>query len=588
MEKLRPRFNSQAVVDGLLWCLSILVAGLLRFDFELGAIDPAAFALLGLMVATINYLLGYWTGLYRWGYKLGSLSDGIALGIQTLAIFFTVGGAVGLVGNLIGVPRSTVFIAAPLFFAFSGATRILRRNPGFLSVAKAGSRRALIYGAGDMAEILVSQLLKDVEPAYHPVGLIDDDPAKANRRILGVRCLGSGATLRESAKRTAATAVIVAVPRADSDLLQSIHADAQSEGLEVLVLPSFVEILAASDGEMSLRDLTIEDLIGRRAVEIDPDHIRHAIRGKVVLVTGAGGSIGLEICRQVSRLEPSELIFLDRDESGLQLAQLAVEGNGLLESSSVVLADIREKEVLEEVFGQKRPELVFHAAALKHLPVLERHPAEAWKTNVLGTANLLEVAHKFGVASFVNISTDKAADPSSVLGRSKLIAEEMTAWYATTNGANFVSVRFGNVLGSRGSLVPTISELIRQGGPVTLTHPEVTRFFMTASEACQLVLQASALAKPGDVFVLDMGRPARILDIARKMIQLSGKSVEIVFTGLRSGEKLHERLFSDGATLLPTSHPLVSRVPSAVKDPKTLDMTEFLRESSPSRSEDSL
>lgn len=567
---------SQAALDALFWVTAVLLAGVLRFEFDFSQIDFLHFLTVGIAVAILNFVVGTATGLYRGFHRGGSLGDGTVLAVQATVLLVISGTPTILLGSAIGIPRSTILIATPIFFALSAASRVFRRatqNKG--SFANKG-KKTLVYGAGEMAEILIPQLLADPGNAYQVVGLIDDDPTKARRRIGSVRCLGDGMSLGAVASREGAQALIVAVPRADSTLLSRIQVQAKKANLEVIILPTFSEILDKKKNGVGLQSLGIEDLVGRRAIEIDLDFVRGQLAGKKVLVTGAGGSIGIELCRQLAQFEPKQLIYLDRDESGLQMAKLVAEHDGLLDSSNVVLADIRERSVLESVFAQKRPDVVFHAAALKHLPVLERYPMEAWKTNVLGTANLLEVARRWEVETFVNISTDKAADPSSVLGISKLYAEELTAWFAKETGRNYVSVRFGNVLGSRGSLVPTLAELIRQGEPIVLTDPEATRYFMTVSEACQLVLQAVALAQRGDVFVLEMGDPVKILDIARKMIEIEGKPIDIVFRGLREGEKLHERLFSVDAQLFETSHPSIWRTSPNTRAPNSLDPQSFL------------
>ncbi len=329
-------------------------------------------------------------------------------------------------------------------------------------------------------------------------------------------------------------------------------------GLRVMVLPSLDEILNGKSTLGDVRDITIEDIVGRHPVDTRVESIAGYLDGRRVLVTGAGGSIGSELCRQISRFSTAELIMLDRDETALQDVQLSISGHGLLDSREVVLADIRDSAVLVEIFESRRPEVVFHAAALKHLPMLEQYPDEAWKTNVLGTQNVLDAAKRVSVDTFVNVSTDKAATPSSVLGHSKRLAERLTAWAAHELDARYLSVRFGNVFGSRGSVVPVFTQLIAAGGPVTITHPDVTRFFMTISEACQLVVQAGGIGSPGEVLVLDMGEPVKILDIAERMIALSGKDIEIVYTGLRDGENLHEALFGVGEEHVRPVHPKIS------------------------------
>ena len=281
-----------------------------------------------------------------------------------------------------------------------------------------------------------------------------------------------------------------------------------------------------------------------------------------MLVTGAGGSIGSELCRQIHRYEPGELMMLDRDESALHSVQLSIHGQAMLDTDEVILCDIRDKAAVDQIFLQRRPDVVFHAAALKHLPMLEQYPAEAVKTNIIGTRTVLDAATRVGVAKFINISTDKAANPCSVLGYSKRIAERITAQRAETAEGAYLSVRFGNVLGSRGSVLTSFAKQIAEGGPVTVTDPEVTRFFMTIEEACQLVIQAAAIGEPGEALVLDMGDAVRITDVARQLIEQSGTPVEIVYTGLRDGEKMHEDLFGDDEPQdLRPAHPMVSHVP---------------------------
>lgn len=296
------------------------------------------------------------------------------------------------------------------------------------------------------------------------------------------------------------------------------------------------------------------------------------VTGRRVVVTGAGGSIGSELCRQIARFGPAELIMLDRDETGLQTTQLSVEGNGLLENHNVVLCNIRDAAAVDALFRERMPEVVFHTAALKHLPLLQRYPNEGWKTNVLGTRNLLRAAQAVGVATFVNVSTDKAADPTSVLGHTKHLAERLTAWAAEQSGLRYLSVRFGNVIGSRGSMLPTFQTLIEAGGPLTVTHPDITRYFMTIPEACQLVIQAGGIGRPGEVLILDMGEPVRILDIAERMIQMSGKPIEIVFTGLRPGEKMHEDLVASTEHLERPFHPMISHAKVEPLAPGELDL----------------
>lgn len=563
MTKLfRRTMGGQATFDFLAWIGAVFLAALMRLESEFASASPNSLFVLGLLLGLSNFIGGKVSGLYKGRFKPASFGELVSLLVATSVTSVAFSLVLFLYGLVLGIPRSLAILAALVFLLFSGASRAYRRYLLLVRDRPTGGKRTLIYGAGHMAEAVIPQLLGDQNSEYLPVGLVDDDPNKATRWISGVRMKGSFEQLDEIARSTQSTVLLVAISRVDSKHLQRIYSAARHSGLEVVVLPDLNELLTNGGKTLNLKTLSIEELIGRRAVATDSSLISEHMRGKTVLVTGAGGSIGSELCRQIAQLAPGELVFLDRDETGLQQAQLVTYGQGLLDSASLVLADIREKDVLEKVFARVKPDIVFHAAALKHLPVLEKHPEEAWKTNVLGTLNVLEAAANANVRVFVNISTDKAADPSSVLGRSKLIGEKLTSGFAKKNGARFVSVRFGNVLGSRGSLVPTLATLIERGGPITITHPDATRYFMTTPEACQLVLHSMVLEGAGDVFVLDMGEPVKILDVAQRMIELAGSHAEIVFTGLRLGEKLDEKLHSSGTTKEDTTHPLIWQMKS--------------------------
>jgi FlaA1/EpsC-like NDP-sugar epimerase len=352
----------------------------------------------------------------------------------------------------------------------------------------------------------------------------------------------------------------MAIPSADSRLIARMAEVASHAGLIFLVLPPPGEMLGMVS-TADIRSLTPGDLLGRLPAEIDTDAVANSIGGKRVLVTGAGGSIGSELCRQLDALGPAALIMVDRDESGLHAVQLSIDGHGLLNDPNIVLADIRDRDRVYEVFRAYRPEVVFHAAALKHLPLLQSHPTEGWQTNVIGTENVLDAATAVGVQRFLNISTDKAANPTSVLGWTKRITERMTSNQATVAGlGTYVSVRFGNVLGSRGSVLETFAAQVGIGGPLTVTHPEVTRYFMTVEEAVRLTIYAAAIGSSGEALVLDMGTPVNILDVARRFAQTADPPLQIVFTGLRPGEKMNEDLIASDETDQRPVHPLISHI----------------------------
>ncbi len=412
-----------------------------------------------------------------------------------------------------------------------------------------------------MGTALVRQLSAAPGKDFVPVAILDDDPRKLGLRIASIEVAGPLDELAAVAGRTQAKTLVVAVSQPSPALLTKVYELASPLGMSVKVLPPLGEVLRGARRVSDLHDVAVEDLLGRVPVDTQLEKLAGYLTGRRVLVTGAGGSIGSELCAQISRFEPASLVMLDRDESGLQDVQLRTAGHGLLTSPDIVLADIRDPEALAVVFERHCPQVVFHAAALKHLPLLQQYPQEAWKTNVLGTRNMLDAAAASGTEIFINISTDKAADPTSVLGYSKQLAERLTADAALRSQRRYLSVRFGNVLGSRGSMLPLFVNLIESGGPLTVTHPDVTRFFMTVTEACQLVVQAGAIGSPGEVLVLDMGEPVRILDIANRLIELSGRTdVGIVFTGLREGEKLTETLRSVGEGDERPHHPLISHI----------------------------
>ena len=376
--------------------------------------------------------------------------------------------------------------------------------------------------------------------------LLDDDKRKRRLHVDGVAVRGTRQDIDDVAQTYGATALVVALPLADAALLRELSDLATAAGLETMILPPLHDIIGGQPTARDLRDINVEDLLGRRPITLDTTAVAQEIAGKSVLVTGAGGSIGSELCQQIARFGPAKLYLLDRDESGLLATQMSLTGQGLLQGDEVILANIRDPQALRSVFAAVKPDLVFHAAALKHLPLLEAFPLEAWKTNVLGTLNVLTAATEAGVGMFVNISTDKAADPTSVLGTSKRVAERLTADFAGRYPGRYVSVRFGNVLGSRGSVVHTFTAQIERGGPITITHPDVRRFFMLIPEACQLVLEAGAIGTDGEVMVLEMGEQAKIVDVAEMLIRLSGRrDIDIIYTGLRPGEKISEDLFSE-------------------------------------------
>ena len=564
------RRGTLALWDALCWAFATVVVLGVRLDFTVNDVQWRSTLRYLVISLVVLVAFGYVTKFYRGRFRVGSFDEVTGLAFH----FAVVGLSTAVVFTVLdpALPRSIPVLVPPIALVSAAAGRWLFRTYRDRNAPSPDERakRALVYGAGDAGYQLLTLLRAERHPEYQVVGLIDDNPAKRHLRLHGVPVVGDRSALVGAADRLDAGTVILAVPSASGDFVGSLQDDVTAAGLTFLTLPPISEMIGGRIDLGSIREVDITDVLGRHPIDTDLGDIADYLMGRRVLITGAGGSIGSELARQVHRFGPASLVLLDRDESALHAVQLSLHGHGLLDGEDTVLNDIRDLEALDAVFAHHRPEIVFHAAALKHLPLLERFPDEGWKTNVEGTRNVLDAAHRHGVEHLVNISTDKAAAATSVLGSTKRLAEQVTAWYAETTGRRYISVRFGNVLGSRGSMLHTFNTQIAQGGPITVTHPDVTRYFMTIPEACELVVQAGAIGLPGDVLVLDMGTPVKILDVAHRMIATSGKRIDITFTGLREGEKLHEVLFSDLEDPAPTKHPMVRSVSVPPVDPAVL------------------
>ncbi|HVV76620.1 MAG TPA: nucleoside-diphosphate sugar epimerase/dehydratase [Mycobacteriales bacterium] len=566
----------QLAADLLAWALAVLVGLAARYDFRMPPHGEGAALGVCILVAWVGQIaVGRATLLYRGRYRFGSFEEvaGLAITVASTTCAVTaVDLAISAGGHYKRVPVSVPFVAGIGALVLMFATRYLWRD--YLERrqrALAAGEPLIVFGAGEAGSRVIRAMLHDPAATYIPIALLDDDPAKQRLRVLGIPVRGNRHAIPAVASATGAKTLLIAIPSADAALLRGVTELAEHAGLHVKVLPPVSELIRPP-GVSDIRDIDLVDLLGRRQVETDVDSIAGYLTGRRVLITGAGGSIGSELCRQIYRYRPAELMMLDRDESALHAVQLSIYGRALLDSDELVLADIRDRNQIREIFATRRPEVVFHAAALKHLTLLERHPGEAVKTNVWGTRNVLEAAYNAGVTHFVNISTDKAANPESVLGYSKLVSERLTAGVAErSDERRFLSVRFGNVLGSRGSVLTAFAAQVAAGGPITVTHPDVTRFFMTVQEAVQLVIQAGAIGDAGETLVLDMGEPVRIRDVAQRLAEQAPRKIDIVFTGLRPGEKLHEDLLSSSETDNRTRHPLISHVPGAPVDESLLD-----------------
>ena len=501
----------QCALDLAIWLLAPPAGALLRFDFRVSSVSGTDLLAFMIVAAVAHTIIGVATGLYRRRWRYGSFEELPALAatvVSTGIVLSTI-----LVFRAVSLPRSIPILSMGMTLVGAVAVRTAWRLLRDRRRPSAVTEPILIIGAGSGGYHMVRMMSADSGAAYRPVAIVDDDPLKANLRIQGVRVEGSIDDTPAVAAKFGTTTALLAIPSGDIDLIRRVNEIATGAGLNLLVLPPVKEMFG-TPGVLDIRPVRPQDFLGRPPAKIDPEAIAGYITGRRVLITGAGGSIGSELCRQLARFEPSELMMLDRDESGLHAVQLSLEGRVLLESPNLLLADIRDENRLHQIFMARRPEVVLHAAALKHLTLVEAAPTEAWLTNVVGTRNVLAAAEAAGVGRLINISADKAAAPTSVLGSTQRIAERMTSDAATRRSAAYLSVRFGNVLGSRGSVLSAFRAQAEMGGPITVTHPDVTRFFITVEEAVRLTIHGGALEASGEALVLDMGTPLRITDVA--------------------------------------------------------------------------
>lgn len=561
-----------------------------RFDFSLSAASEWGGGLVLMLAVAIvlQLVVGRLWGLYtgRWNY--GSFEEFAAL-VGT-AVCLTAGTMmidVALTAERRPLPLGATAGGGVLAFIAMAGMRYIWRAWEEYSAGRRGrtGHRVLIAGAGDAGTLVAREMRRNPHYGLRPVGFVDDDPEKQNLRVAGTRVLGTTEEMHHAATTSRADSLLIAMPSGGPETVKRLTDLAAVVGLEPQIVP---HVLAHVNGSVSLEDIRavrVEDLLGREPVRTDLASMASYISGKTVLVTGAGGSIGQELCRQVQALNPFGIVLLDHDETNLHSLEMAIRGEALLQSPAIVIADIRDRERMRSVFAQWKPHVVLHAAAHKHLPLLELHPSEGVKTNVTATLNVAEAAIEHRTERFIFISTDKAAHPSSVLGATKRVGELLVQELGLNSPTIFTAVRFGNVLGSRGSVISVFEQQIDAGGPITVTHPDVTRYFMTIEEACQLVLQAGAFARAGEVFVLDMGEPMKIVELARKMAQFArpNEAIPIKFTGLRPGEKLHEDLFFEHEEHGASPHPkiFVSSTPTR-QDPEFWDRARHLIEAADS------
>jgi FlaA1/EpsC-like NDP-sugar epimerase len=555
--------------DLALIVVSVLGSFALRLDVsQLPFYFPAA--LLMCCVALVIKIPIYFAfGLYRrlWMYASTHELRLITVAVTTASVLSS-GVMIALItAGLIqpGMPRSALGIDWLLSLVLIGgsrfALRILAEQSSTRRDGKA--RRTLIVGAGDAGALVARELQKSSQLNLLPIGFLDDDPAKQNHEIYGVSVIGKMEQIASVIENQHVDEVVIAIPSASGNIIRLVNDACREKGIPSRTMPGIYELLGGKVSVSRLREVDITDLLRRKPVRIDDQFIGANITGKRVLVTGAGGSIGREICRQVARWSPASLVLLGHGENSIFESLLELKENFPALSISPVIADVRDAGRIQEMFRLHQPQLVFHAAAHKHVPLMEANVEEAITNNVLGTRNVVEAASKFGVSRLVMISTDKAVRPVSVMGATKRLAEMSVLDAAHRSGYAYSVVRFGNVLGSRGSVVPHFKNQIARGGPVTVTHPEMYRYFMTIPEAVHLVLQAASMGRGGEVFMLNMGEQVRILDLAEDLIRLSGlephRDIEIAFNGIRPGEKLREDLWEEGVHFEPTQHSEIFR-----------------------------
>ena len=573
---MRVRGRYLLLIDLVSVALAAVAAFVIRYEALLRVwpyIRHNAFFLVAVVLVrpTIYYLFG----LYRRWWRYASVSELVtivqAVTVGSLVITALVSGFLAPDQNGVRVfSRSILLLEWMLSLLAMGGTRILLRlvqsQAGTFerqATERAPTRRALIMGAGDAGALIVREMQSNAALGYVPIGFLDDAPEKQGAQIYGVPVLGTRDDIPRLVLSEGVEEVIIAMPAAPGSAFREVRAICAECQVTTKTIPGLYELLNGSVSISQIREVQIEDLLRREPVRTDLAAVERCIAGAVVLVTGAGGSIGSELCRQILARRPKELILLGHGENSIYNVWTELRRRAPQTVVRPLLADVRDAERIERLLCRHRPDVIFHTAAHKHVPLMETNPEEAFTTNVVGTDNVLRAAERAGADRFVLISSDKAVNPVSLMGASKYLAEVLVQHAATRTGRRYVVVRFGNVLGSRGSVIPLFEQQISYGGPVTVTHPDMTRYFMTIPEAVQLVLQAAALGNGGEVFVLDMGGQTRIVDLARDLISLSGlvpgEDIEIVFTGARAGERLHEELFGQGEEPIATAHEKIVR-----------------------------
>jgi FlaA1/EpsC-like NDP-sugar epimerase len=561
-----PHFYFMILSDTFIFAFAILAAYLFRFEFSLKPLYVQQIKAVIFWIVPLKLVVFLFFGSYRGMWRYTAISDFWLLVKACILSTLLILAIILYVNRFEGYSRA-VFVADGVFtFLFTGGLRTAIRfyfvnyaeSPASQKhLAKINFKKVLIIGAGTAGEKLLRELLGNYRQNYKVMGFIDDDPNKQGRSIHGIRILGNVADLANIVEKKEVEEIFLAIPSASGEQMRHVIEVCINSNVSYKILPAIGELI---DGRVSvnvLRDISYEDILGRSPVQLNIGGIRNYLDGKTILITGCGGSIGSELCRQVIKYQPHCLILLDASEVNLFTINMELQNEKYYRKCEAVLGHVQDKKLMEGVFKKFKPQVVFHAAAYKHVPMLEKNPWEAVFNNIIGSRVAMEMSVKYNAERFVLVSTDKAVRPTNVMGASKRVAE-LLMQSSRNDETRMMAVRFGNVAGSSGSVIPVFQRQIALGGPVTVTHPEITRYFMTIPEASQMILQAGAMGEGGEVFILRMGKPVKIADMARDLIRISRKipdvDIKIIYTGLRDGEKLHEELIAEGEDILPTGH----------------------------------
>jgi len=561
-----PKTYLMIFSDVLIFALSIIISYLFRFEFSLSPFYIQQIKTVLLWIIPLKIIVFLFSGVYRGMWRYTSIRDFWLLARACLLSTLLILAVILYMGNFQGYSRAIFIIDGVLTFLLIGGKLMAIRSyfAGYANpktreelFPKVTYKKVLIIGAGAAGEKILREIIENYQLPYKVVGFIDDDPDKKGRSIHGIPVLGDVDNLPDILEKENVQEILIAIPSASGEQIRHVVEACQKCAVSYKIVPGIGDLIDGRVSVKTLRDISYEDLLGRKPVQLDITGIRNYLDGKTVLITGCGGSIGSELCRQVIKYQPNSIILLDSSESNLFNIQMEMQNEQYFRHCEAVLAHVQNRQLMNDIFKKYKPQVVFHAAAYKHVPMLEKNPWEAVFNNIMGSRMVMEMSLKHQVERFVLVSTDKAVRPTNVMGTSKRITE-LIMQSLQGNGTRFMAVRFGNVVGSSGSVIPLFRRQIEQGGPVTVTHPEINRYFMTIPEASQMILQAGAMGEGGEIFVLRMGTPVKISDMARDLIRLSGKEpdvdIKIVFTGLREGEKLYEELITVGEDILPTGH----------------------------------